>query len=76
VSTKPFRLTFCHLDGDRDLDLVTGGVEPSVHCYENMGNNRLVDRGRLTSAGTLLTLPKRSRLERANGDAAGTSIAD
>ncbi len=50
--------TFCDLDGDGDLDLFTGGVEPFVYCYENVGNNRFVGRGRLTSAGALLTLPK------------------
>jgi len=50
--------TFCDLDGDGDLDLFTGGVEPFIYCYENVGSNRLIDRGRLTSAGKLLTLPK------------------
>jgi hypothetical protein len=50
--------TFCDLDGDGDLDLFTGGVEPFVYCYENVGGNHFVDRGRLTSAGKLLTLPK------------------
>ena len=50
--------TFCDLDDDGDLDLFTGGVEPFIYCYENVGDNRLVDRGRLTSAGKLLTLPK------------------
>lgn len=50
--------SFCDLDRDGDLDLFTGGVEPFIYCYENVGNNRYVDRGRLTSAGRLLTLPK------------------
>lgn len=49
--------TFCDFDGDGDQDLFTGGVEPFIHCYENVGKNRLVYRGRLTSAGKLLTLP-------------------
>ncbi len=48
---------FVDLDGDGDLDLCKGGVEPFVYCYENVGGNRLVDRGRLASAGQLLALP-------------------
>ncbi|MDH4241306.1 MAG: VCBS repeat-containing protein, partial [Phycisphaerae bacterium] len=50
--------TFCDLDGDGDLDLFKGGVEPFIYCYENVGDNRLVDAGRLTSAGKLFELPK------------------
>lgn len=50
--------TFCDLDGDGDLDLFQGGVEPFVYCYENLGGNRLEYRGRLTSAGKLFTLPQ------------------
>ena len=44
-------------DGDGDLDLFKGGVEPFVYCWENVGANRFVDRGRFTSAGKLFTLP-------------------
>ena len=50
-------------DSDGDLDLFLGGVEPFVHCYENRGGNRLVDRGRLSSGGKLFSLP-RSRSNR------------
>jgi hypothetical protein len=49
---------FCDFDSDGDLDLFKGGVEPFVYCYENVGGNRLVDRGRLTSGGSLFILPK------------------
>jgi hypothetical protein len=49
--------TFADLDGDGDLDLLEGGTEPFVYVYENRGNGRFVDRGRLTSGGTPLTFP-------------------
>jgi hypothetical protein len=48
---------FCDFDRDGDLDLFKGGVEPYVECYENVGGNRLVCRGRLTSGGRPLALP-------------------
>lgn len=56
--------SFCDLDGDGDLDLFRGGVEPFIYCHENVGGNRYVDRGRLTTAGELFTLPKNDRNNR------------
>ena len=56
--------TLCDLDGDGDLDLFKGGVEPFIYCYENIGGNRLVEAGRLTSAGKLFELPKNNHNNR------------
>ncbi len=68
------------LDGDGDLDLFKGGVEPYVYCYENVGGNKLVDRGRLSSGGSLLTLPasddRRSWMTVAFGDWDGDGQLD
>ncbi|MBI4579405.1 MAG: VCBS repeat-containing protein, partial [Planctomycetes bacterium] len=49
--------TFCDFDGDGDQDLFKGGTEPYIHVYENVGGNRFVDRGRLTSGGAVLPFP-------------------
>ena len=49
--------TFADLDRDGDLDLFKGGVEPYIYCYENVGGNKFVDRGKLTSGGSVITFP-------------------
>lgn len=49
---------FYDLDGDGDLDLFKAGVEAFIFCYENIGGNRFIDRGRMTSGGNLLILPR------------------
>jgi hypothetical protein len=49
--------TFADIDGDGDLDLLEGGVEPYVHVLENRGASLFVDRGRLTSGGEVLVFP-------------------
>ena len=48
---------FADFDGDGDLDLFKAGIEPYILCYENVGGNKFVDRGRMTSGGNLFTLP-------------------
>jgi len=45
------------LDGDGRLDLVRGGTEPFLRVWRNVGGGRLVDGGRLTSAGAPLVFP-------------------
>ncbi len=48
---------FCDFDNDGDLDLFKVTVEPFIYCYENVGGNRYVDRGRMTSDGKVFLLP-------------------
>jgi hypothetical protein len=49
--------TYVDLDGDGDLDLVKGGTEPYLRVYENVGQGRFVDRGKLTSGGEVMVFP-------------------
>jgi hypothetical protein len=48
--------TFYDFDLDGDLDLFKGGTEPFIYVYENVGGNKFVDRGKLTSGGQPLVL--------------------
>ncbi|MDO8589294.1 MAG: VCBS repeat-containing protein [Armatimonadota bacterium] len=48
---------FCDFDGDGDLDLIKCTNEPFMYYYENAGGNRFVERGRMTSGGSLFVFP-------------------
>ncbi|MDO8684104.1 MAG: VCBS repeat-containing protein [Armatimonadota bacterium] len=48
---------FCDFDGDGDLDLIKVTVEPFLYFYENVGGNKFVERGKMTSGGSLFMLP-------------------
>ena len=48
---------FCDFDGDGDLDLFKVTTEPFIYCYENVGDNKMAYRGKLTSAGSVFVLP-------------------
>jgi len=54
--------TMCDFDGDGDLDLFEGGIEPFVYCHESLytqtGQHRYVNRGRLASNGELFVFPR------------------
>jgi len=60
------------IDGDGDLDLLQGGTQPFVRCYEDVGGGRFVDRGWLTSGGEQLVLPR----DRGNRSWASLALAD
>ncbi|MDO8589293.1 MAG: VCBS repeat-containing protein [Armatimonadota bacterium] len=48
---------FRDFDGDGAPDLFKVTTEPFIYCYENVGGNRFVYRGKLTSGGSVFTLP-------------------
>ncbi|MDO8684105.1 MAG: VCBS repeat-containing protein [Armatimonadota bacterium] len=55
---------FCDFDGDGDLDLFKVTTEPFIYCYENVGGNKFVERGKLTSGGSVFTLPMGEKTHR------------
>lgn len=48
---------FCDFSGSGRLDLFKCTNEPYIYCYENVGGNKLVSRGRLASGGKVFTFP-------------------
>ena len=48
---------FADIDGDGDLDLLKGGTEPFIFCYENLGKGQFVNRGKLSSGGEVFVVP-------------------